>query len=43
MAATQMKAAACLSELVMVIDDNGAVYRSEKYTKPIEEPAPAEE
>lgn len=41
--ATQMKAAACLSELVMVIDDNGAVYRSEKYTKPVEEPAPAEE
>lgn len=41
--ATQMKASACLSELVMVIDDNGAVYRSEKYTKPVEEPAPAEE
>lgn len=39
--ATQMKAATCLSELVMVIDDNGAVYRSEKYTKPIEE-EPAE-
>ena len=34
--ATQMKAAACLSELVMVIDDNGAVYRSERYTKPVE-------
>ena len=33
---TQMKNSACLSELVMVIADDGAVYRSEKYTKPVE-------
>ena len=33
---TQMKNYACLSELVMVIGDDGAVYRSEKYTKPVE-------
>lgn len=30
----QMKNPACNAELVMVIDDNGAVYRSEKYSKP---------
>lgn len=39
-----MKNETCQAELVMVIDDNGAVYRSEKYTKPytapVEEPAP---
>lgn len=32
----QMKAEACAAELVMVIDDAGAVYASEKYTKPAE-------
>ena len=35
-----MKNETCQAELVMVIDDAGAVYRSEKYTKPA---APAEE
>lgn len=35
-----MKSALFTSELVMVIDDAGAVYRTEKYIKPIE---PAEE
>ena len=31
------------SELVMVVDSEGAVYRSEKYTKPVaEEPVEAE-
>ena len=34
-----MKNETCQAELVMVIDDAGAVYRSEKYTKPVEEPA----
>ena len=32
----QMKQDACISELVMVIGDDGAVFRSEKYTKPAE-------
>lgn len=31
-----MKNETCQAELVMVIDDAGAVYRTEKYTKPIE-------
>ena len=31
-----MKAEACAAKLVMVIDDAGAVYASEKYTKPAE-------
>ena len=34
---TQMKSSDCLSELVMVIDGDGAVYRSEKYIKPATE------
>lgn len=33
---SQMKSAACLAELVMVIDEYGAVYASERYTKPAE-------
>lgn len=46
---SQMKNAACNAELVVVIDDHGAVYRSEHYAKPVavdvpEVPAePAEE
>ena len=41
---TAMKSALYDSSLVMVIDSNGAVYRSEKYTKPVSEPeAVAEE
>lgn len=40
---TQMKNSACLSELVMVIGDDGAVYRSEKYVKPAEQAEPATE
>lgn len=32
----QMKSAACLAELVMVIDEYGAVYASERYTKAAE-------
>lgn len=39
---SQMKSDACNSELVMVIDYNGAVYRSEHYVKPVEEPEPEE-
>lgn len=35
---TAMKSALYDSSLVMVIDSNGAVYRSEKYTKPVVEP-----
>lgn len=38
-----MKSDAFLSELVMVIDDNGAVIKSEKYVAPIPEPEPIEE
>ena len=38
---TQMKNSACLSELVMVIGDDGAVFRSEKYTKHAETPTEA--
>lgn len=33
---SQMKSAFCLAELVMVIDEYGAVYASERYTKPAE-------
>lgn len=33
---SQMKSASCLAELVMVIGEDGAVYRSEKYNKPTE-------
>ncbi len=33
---SQMKSATCLAELVMVIDEYGAVYASERYTKPAE-------
>lgn len=33
-----MKSDKFTTELCMVIDDNGAVYRSEKYIKPTEEP-----
>ena len=40
---TQMKNSACLSELVMVIGDDGAVYRSEKYIKPAEQVEPVAE
>jgi len=36
----QMKQDACISELVMAIGDDGAVYRSEKYVKPVEEEQP---
>lgn len=35
---SQMKSASCLAELVMVIDEYGAVYASERYTKAPEEP-----
>lgn len=37
-----MKNASCNAELVMVIDDDGAVYACEKYNKPAEEPAEEE-
>lgn len=30
-----MKNETCQTELVMVIDDNGAVHRAEKYTRPV--------
>lgn len=33
---SQMKSASCLAELVMVVDENGAVYASERYTKDTE-------
>lgn len=33
---SQMKSDACNAELVMVIGEDGAVYRSEKYNKPTE-------
>ena len=39
----QMKQDACISELVMVIGDDGAVYRSEKYVKTAEQAEPATE
>ena len=32
---SQMKNDSCQAELVMVIDDAGAVYRSEKYNKEV--------
>lgn len=38
-----MKSDAFLSELVMVIDDNGAVIKSEKYEVPQPEPEPEPE
>lgn len=38
-----MKSDAFLSELVMVIDDNGAVIKSEKYEVPQPEPTPEPE
>lgn len=38
----QMKSASCNAELVMVIDDDGAVHACEKYNKPAEEPAEEE-
>lgn len=31
----------CVSQLCMVIGDDGAVYRSEKYVKPAETPTEA--
>lgn len=34
---SQMKNASCNAELVMVIDDNGAVHASEKYDRPVTE------
>jgi len=40
---TQMKNSACTSELVMVIGDDGAVFRSEKYVKPAEQAKPTTE
>lgn len=33
---SQMKSPTCLAELVMVIDEYGAVYASERYTKAAE-------
>jgi len=33
----------CVSQLCMVIGDDGAVYRSEKYVKPAEQAEPATE
>lgn len=33
---SQMKSSSCNAELVMVIDEYGAVYASERYTKPAE-------
>lgn len=33
---SQMKSDACNAELVMVVDEYGAVYASERYTKPTE-------
>lgn len=39
-----MKAETFVSEMVMVVDDNGAVIRSEKYVAPVEpEPQPEPE
>lgn len=32
---SQMKSAACQHELVVVMDEHGAVYKSEEYTKPV--------
>ena len=40
---TAMKSLMYATELLMVVDDNGAVYRTEKFTRPAPEPEVEEE